>query len=54
MPVSPMAVLVVGATGSIGRLVVDEAIRHGCAVHALVRDPRKAREASPQSAGDHR
>jgi uncharacterized protein YbjT (DUF2867 family) len=36
-------VLVVGATGSIGRLVVDEAIRQGHSVRALVRDPRKAK-----------
>jgi uncharacterized protein YbjT (DUF2867 family) len=38
-----MTVLVVGATGSIGHLVVDEAIRQGCAVRALVRNPGKAR-----------
>ncbi len=38
-----MTVLVVGATGSIGRLVVEEAIRKGHAVRALVRDPKKAR-----------
>ena len=38
----PMTVLVVGATGSIGRLVVDEAIRQGHAVRALVRNPGKA------------
>jgi len=37
-----MNVLVVGATGSIGRLVVDEAIRQGHAVRALVRDLRRA------------
>ena len=37
-----MAVLVVGATGSIGRLVVEEAVRQGCAVRALVRNPAKA------------
>lgn len=39
-----MTVLVVGATGSIGRLVVDEALRHGHAVRALVRNAGKARE----------
>ncbi len=33
--------LVVGATGSIGRCVVDEATRQGYTVRALVRDPRK-------------
>src|SRR4051794_35175887 len=42
MPVPRMSVLVVGATGSIGRLVVDEAIRQGHAVRALVRDPGRA------------
>jgi uncharacterized protein YbjT (DUF2867 family) len=39
-----MTVLVVGATGSIGRLVVEEAVRQGCAVRALVRNPAKARQ----------
>ena len=38
-----MHALVVGATGSIGHLVVEEAIRQGHAVRALVRDSRKAR-----------
>lgn len=42
MTTSPITVLVVGATGSIGRLVVEEAIRVGHTVRALVRDPRKA------------
>jgi uncharacterized protein YbjT (DUF2867 family) len=37
-----MTVLAVGATGSIGRLVVDEAIAQGHAVRALVRDPGRA------------
>lgn len=41
---SPLTVLVVGATGSIGRLVVDEAIRRGYIVRALVRAPNKARQ----------
>lgn len=36
-------VLVVGATGSIGRLVVAEALRQGHAVRALVRDAARAR-----------
>ena len=36
-------VLVVGATGSIGRLVVEEAIRQGYRTRALVRDRDKAR-----------
>jgi uncharacterized protein YbjT (DUF2867 family) len=44
MPVSRMTVLVVGATGSIGHLVVEEAIRQGFTVRALVRNPGKARE----------
>lgn len=35
---TPGAVLVVGATGSIGRLVVEEAARAGYEVRALVRD----------------
>ena len=39
-----MTVLVVGATGSIGRLVVDEALREGHAVRALVRTADKARQ----------
>ncbi|MGA2479780.1 MAG: NAD(P)H-binding protein, partial [Spirochaetia bacterium] len=42
-----MTVLVVGATGSIGRLVVDEALRQGYAVRALVRTPEKARTLPP-------
>lgn len=37
-----MTVLVVGATGSIGRHVVAEALRAGHAVRALVRDARRA------------
>ena len=43
-----MNVLVVGATGSIGRLMVEEAVRKGHTVRALVRDPRKARQLSPE------
>jgi nucleoside-diphosphate-sugar epimerase len=43
-----MNVLVVGATGSIGRLVVEEAVRKGQTVRALVRDPRKARQLLPE------
>ena len=35
-------VLVVGATGSIGRLVVSEALAHGFKVRALVRDQARA------------
>jgi uncharacterized protein YbjT (DUF2867 family) len=40
-------VLVVGATGSIGRLVVSEAMRAGYAVRALVRSAGKARSLPP-------
>jgi uncharacterized protein YbjT (DUF2867 family) len=39
-----MTALVVGATGSIGSLVVQEAIRQGHAVRALVRSQAKARQ----------
>lgn len=39
---NPTAVLVVGATGSIGHLVVEAALRHGYLTRALVRDPGKA------------
>jgi uncharacterized protein YbjT (DUF2867 family) len=41
---SNKTVLVVGATGSIGRLVVEEAVRQGHVVRALVRTPSKARK----------
>ncbi|MGA2500676.1 MAG: SDR family oxidoreductase [Tepidisphaeraceae bacterium] len=44
-----MTVLVVGATGSIGRLVVDEALRQGHAVRALARNPDKASQLSSQA-----
>lgn len=47
MTTSPMTMLVVGATGSIGRLVVEEAIRQGHATRALVRTPSKARQLPP-------
>jgi nucleoside-diphosphate-sugar epimerase len=49
MPRSKVTVLVVGATGSIGRLVVEEALRQGHAVRALVRSEAKARQL-PQGA----
>ena len=42
MTSSRKTVLVVGATGSIGRLVVEEALRQGWAVRALVRNAAKA------------
>jgi len=44
-----MTVLVIGATGSIGRLVVEEAIRQRHAVRALVRDPAKGRRLPPDA-----
>ncbi len=44
MNTSHLKLLVVGATGSIGRHVVDEALQQGHAVRALVRNPGKARE----------
>ena len=49
MTIPRMTVLVVGATGSIGRLVVEEAIRQGHAVRALVRTPGKARRLPPDA-----
>lgn len=39
-----LKVLVIGASGSIGRLAVDEALRQGHAVRALVRDQGRARD----------
>jgi uncharacterized protein YbjT (DUF2867 family) len=44
-----MTVLVVGATGSIGSLVVEEVIREGHAVRALVRNPGKAQQLPPEA-----
>jgi uncharacterized protein YbjT (DUF2867 family) len=43
MSESRKTVLVVGATGSIGHLAVEEAVRQGYFVRALVRSPSKAR-----------
>ncbi|CAB3868552.1 hypothetical protein LMG1861_02640 [Achromobacter piechaudii] len=43
MSTHPKTILVVGATGSIGRLVVAEALRQRYQVRALVRDLAKAR-----------
>ncbi len=43
MTIPQMTVLVVGATGSIGHLVVEEVIQQGNAVRALVRNPGTAR-----------
>jgi uncharacterized protein YbjT (DUF2867 family) len=44
METSPSVVLVVGATGSVGRLVVEESLRHGHRTRALVRNSRRARD----------
>ena len=49
MTTLPLTVLVVGATGSIGCLVVEEAIRQGHAVRALVRDSAKERRLPAQA-----
>ncbi|MFJ9724756.1 SDR family oxidoreductase [Streptomyces sp. NPDC101209] len=50
MPTHPLSVLVVGATGSVGRLVVTEAIARGHAVRALVRDRAKGARLLPAGA----
>ncbi|GAA3777261.1 SDR family oxidoreductase [Streptomyces coacervatus] len=47
MTTAPMTVLVVGATGSIGRLVVAESVAQGHTTRALVRDAGKARRLLP-------
>jgi uncharacterized protein YbjT (DUF2867 family) len=47
---SPRPVLVVGATGRTGRLIVERLLDRGTPVHALVRDPIKARDVLPPSA----
>ncbi|MFG3552255.1 SDR family oxidoreductase [Streptomyces sp. NPDC047725] len=50
MATNPLTVLVVGATGSIGRLVVAEAIARGHTVRALVRDRTKGAQSLPTDA----
>ncbi|KGH46822.1 MULTISPECIES: SDR family oxidoreductase [Modestobacter] len=47
MTETPTSVLVVGATGGIGRRVVAAAERHGLDVRALVRDPHRAERTLP-------
>jgi len=44
-----LTVLVVGATGSVGRLVVQEALRQGHRTLALVRRPGRAQGLPPQA-----
>jgi len=51
---SKLTVLVVGATGSIGRLVVEEALRQGHVVRALVRSVDKRATTSQGSTASHR
>jgi uncharacterized protein YbjT (DUF2867 family) len=48
MPEGP--VLVVGATGRTGRLIVGRLVESRVPVHALVRDPAKGREVLPRDA----
>jgi uncharacterized protein YbjT (DUF2867 family) len=44
-----ITVLVIGATGSIGSLVVEEALRQGHSVRALVRSAERARRLPPNA-----
>ncbi len=37
-----MTILVTGATGTVGRYVVDQLVKRGAEVRALVRDPAKS------------
>ena len=49
-PISKMTegpVLVIGATGRTGRLIVERLLERRVSVHALVRDPAKGREVLP-------
>ncbi|MFC8263942.1 SDR family oxidoreductase [Streptomyces sp. NPDC057291] len=50
MATQPLTVLVAGATGSIGRLVVTEAIARGHTVRALVRNRTKGAQLLPADA----
>jgi uncharacterized protein YbjT (DUF2867 family) len=45
-------VLVAGATGRVGRLIVQQLVERGYRVVALARDPDKAREAFGRPAKD--
>lgn len=49
MSIHPSTVLIVGATGSIGRPAVAEALRQGYRVRALVRDRARARSLLDQA-----
>ena len=46
-PIEAKPTLVVGATGKVGRLVVEELLAQGHSVHALVRNQTKAAEVLP-------
>lgn len=46
----PATVLIAGATGSIGRFAVAEALKHGYTVRALVRDRERAARMLPDAA----
>jgi uncharacterized protein YbjT (DUF2867 family) len=48
-PTRPRVVLVVGATGSVGRHVVAEAVRQGYETRALVRDAARAGRLDPHA-----
>ena len=48
-PTRPRVVLVVGATGSVGRHVVAEAVRQGYETRALVRDAARAGRLDPDA-----
>ncbi|PZU49270.1 MAG: epimerase [Sphingomonas sp.] len=47
MAATPRLLLMIGATGSIGRLVVAQSLRRGWRVRALVRDAARARRLLP-------
>lgn len=47
-----MTIAVIGATGRVGRLVVNQLLVEGEAVRALVRDPGKARQLFDETGGD--
>src|SRR6187431_1648687 len=38
-----MTILVTGATGTVGRQVVEQLVKHGADVRALVRDPARTK-----------
>lgn len=50
MPTAPSPVLVTGATGTVGRLVVADLLARGASVRAAVTNPVRARTAVPAAA----